>query len=176
MVPVFSFLVAGPLIGRFGSARVIAAGCTIFAVGVAWWALSMGLRPDYAGQMLGGMLLTGIGVGLTLPTFMATGAAALPPHSFATGSAALNMLRQIGLAIGIAVLIAVLGSPRSPAGVLTNYQRASWIIAAVALAAGLVAIVLLSSRPAAAAGVAGAAATAPGPGAPATAPAVGARP
>ena len=52
------------------------------------------------------MLLTGIGVGLTLPTLMATGTSQLPPHAFATGSAVINMLRQVGLAIGVAVLIA----------------------------------------------------------------------
>ena len=54
----------GPLIARFGAGTVIAAGCAIFAAGAAWWALAMGLRPDYVGDMLGGMLLTGIGVGL----------------------------------------------------------------------------------------------------------------
>ena len=98
MVPLFSFLVAGRLIARFGAGPVIAAGSTIFAAGVAWWAVAMGLEPNYVSEMLGGMLLTGIGVGLTLPTFMATGTSALPPHSFATGSAVINMLRQIGLA------------------------------------------------------------------------------
>jgi len=145
-VPLFSFGIAGRLIARYGPGPVIAAGCTIFAAGVAWWAAAMALTPDYVGQMLGGMLLTGIGVGLTLPTFMATGAAALPAHSFATGSAALNMLRQIGLAIGIAVLIAVLGTPHSPAGTLGAYQRASWIIALLALAAGVIGLVLLATR------------------------------
>jgi len=144
MVPLFSFGVAGRLIARYGPGPVIAAGCTIFAAGVAWWALAMGLAPDYAGQLLGGMLLTGIGVGLTLPTFMATGAAALPAHSFATGSAALNMLRQIGLAVGIAVLIAVLGTPHSPTQTLTAYQRASWIIAVLSLAAGVTGLLLLA--------------------------------
>src|SRR5205807_2388897 len=99
MVPLFSFLVAGRLTARFGAGWVIAIGSTIFAAGVAWWALAMGLRPDYLQQILGGMLLTGIGVGLTLPTFMATGASSLPPHAFATGSAVVNMLRQVGLAI-----------------------------------------------------------------------------
>jgi EmrB/QacA subfamily drug resistance transporter len=146
MVPLFSFLVAGRMAARFGPGRVIAAGSAIFAAGVGWWALAMGLRPDYAGEMLGGMLLTGIGVGLTLPTFMATGAAALPQHSFATGSAVINMLRQIGLAIGVAVVIAVLGSPHSPAATVTAYQRVSWIVAVIALAAGLAGLVLLSPR------------------------------
>ena len=117
-----------------------------FAAGAAWWALAQGLRPDYAGEMLGGMILTGIGVGLTLPTFMATGAAALPQHSFATGSAVINMLRQIGLAIGVAVLIAILGSPHSPAATLHVYQRASFVIAAVAVLAGLVGLSVLRPK------------------------------
>jgi MFS family permease len=146
MVPLFSFLVAGRLIARFGAAPVIAAGATIFAAGVVWWGLAMGLAPDYVGEMLGGMILTGIGVGLTLPTFMATGASALPAHSFATGSAVINMLRQIGLAIGVAVLIAVLGTPGSPAATLHVYERASYIVAAMAFASGLVALALLAPR------------------------------
>ena len=146
MVPLFSFLVAGRLINRFGAGPVIAAGCAVFAVGVAWWALAMGLHPDYTRDMLGGMLLTGIGVGLTLPTFMATGAAALPPNSFATGSAVINMLRQIGLAIGVAVLIAVLGSPHTPAATLDVYERATWIIAALSAVAGIIGVALLGAR------------------------------
>jgi EmrB/QacA subfamily drug resistance transporter len=144
MVPLFSFLIAGRLIARFGPGPVIAAGSTAFAGGLVWWALAAGLAPDYVGEMLGGMILTGIGVGLTLPTFMATGAAALPQHSFATGSAMINMLRQIGLAIGIAILIAVLGLPRSPAATLDVYERASLIIAAIALAAGFFGLVFLA--------------------------------
>jgi EmrB/QacA subfamily drug resistance transporter len=146
MVPLLSFLVAGRMINRFGPGPVIAAGCAIFAAGVAWWALAMAIRADYVRDMLGGMLLTGVGVGLTLPTFMATGAAALPAHSFATGSAVINMLRQIGLAIGVAALIAVLGSPHTPQATLDVYQRATWIIAAAALAAGIMGVALLGAR------------------------------
>ena len=143
MVPLFSFLVAGPLIARFGSGAVIAAGSTIFAAGMAWMALAAGLAPDYVGDVLGGLLLTGIGVGLTLPTMMGTAAASLPPTSFATGSAVVNMLRQVGLAIGVAVLIAVLGSPQSPAQVLAAYQRGWIVTAAIAFAGGVVGFVLL---------------------------------
>lgn len=146
MVPLCSFLVAGPLIARFGPGLVIAAGSTVFAAGVIWWALAAGLQADYVGEMLGGIILTGIGVGLTLPTLMATGSASLPASSFATGSAVVNMFRQIGLAVGVAVLIAVLGSPHSPAGVLSAYQRAWIVTAAIALAGGLVGLALLVAR------------------------------
>jgi MFS family permease len=146
MVPVISFLVAGRLIERFGSAPVIAAGSTIFAAGMIWAALAAGLPSDYVGDVLGSLLLTGIGVGLTLPTLMATAASSLPPSSFATGSAVVNMLRQVGLAVGVAVFIAVLGSPRSPAATLAAYQRAWVVTAAISLAGGLVAIPLLASR------------------------------
>jgi EmrB/QacA subfamily drug resistance transporter len=145
MVPLFSFLVAGRLIGRFGPGPVIAGGSTIFALGAAWWGVDVGLSPDY-GEILGGMLLTGIGVGLTLPTLIATGASSLPPQAFATGSAVVNMVRQIGLAVGVAVLIAVLGSPRTPAGTLAAYQRGWIVIAAISFAGGLVGLALLTAR------------------------------
>jgi MFS family permease len=135
MVPLFAFLVAGRLIARFGPGPVIAGGATVFAAGVAWWALAVGVRPDYAGEMLGGMLLSGVGVGLTLPTFMAAGAASLPPQSFATGSAVVNMLRQVGLAVGVAVLVAVIGTPHRPAGELSAFQHGWIAIAAASLLA-----------------------------------------
>jgi EmrB/QacA subfamily drug resistance transporter len=146
MVPLFSFLVAGRLTARFGPGAVIAAGSTIFAAGAAWWALAIGLRPDYVGELLGGMLLTGIGVGLTLPTLMATGAASLPPHAFATGSGVVNMLRQVGLAVGVAALIAVLGITHSPLETLVAYQRATWMISVIAFLGGIVGLGLLAKR------------------------------
>jgi EmrB/QacA subfamily drug resistance transporter len=146
MVPLFSFLVAGRMIARFGPGPVIAAGSTIFAIGCVWWAVAIGLAPDYLRDMLGGMLLTGIGVGLTLPTLMATGAASLPPRSFATGSAVVNMFRQIGLAIGVAVLIAVLGSPHSAAAELIAYRRAGIVIAAIAFAGGVAGFGILAAK------------------------------
>jgi EmrB/QacA subfamily drug resistance transporter len=148
MVPLFSFLVAGRAIVRFGPGRVIAVGSTIYAAGAIWWALAAGTTPDYVGGMLGGMLLTGVGVGLTLPTFMATGASSLPPEAFATGSAVVNMLRQVGLAVGVAVLVAVLGSPATPAAAQTAFEHGWYVVAGAALLSALAGVVLL--RPASA--------------------------
>jgi MFS family permease len=97
--------------------------------------------------MLGGILLTGIGVGLTLPTMMATGTASLPPHSMATGSAVVNMFRQIGLAVGVAALIAIIGTPHSPMAILNVYRRAWVVVAAIALVGGVAGVLLLEHRP-----------------------------
>jgi MFS family permease len=158
MVPLCSFLIAGRLIRRFGPAAVVVLGSAVFAGGLAWWAIAIGLRPDYAGSMLGGMLLTGTGVGLTLPTLMATAAGSLPPHSFASGSAVVNMIRQIGMAVGVAVLVVVLGAPGTPAGRLLAFHRGWWVAAVVALAGVIPALLLLRRGSAAASGAPAAAA------------------
>jgi len=143
MVPLFSFGVAGRLIARYGPGPVIAVGATIFAAGAVWWAAAVGTTPDYVGDMLGGMILTGIGVGLTLPTFMATGASSLPARSFATGSGVVNMMRQLGLAIGVALLVAVLGTPHGPGATIAAYRLGWETIAGASLLAAAFGAVLL---------------------------------
>jgi MFS family permease len=151
MVPLMSFVVAGRLIARYGAAFVITAGSAAFAGGLAWWALAVGRTPDYAGGVLGGMILTGVGVGLTLPTMMATASSSLPPPAFATGSAVINMIRQTGLALGVAILVAILGAHTRPGpGALPAFRHGWWAAAAIALAGIVPALILL--RPRAAAG------------------------
>jgi MFS family permease len=142
-VPVFAFLVAGRLIARFGPAVVLGAGSLIFAAGVLTWALAVGVQPDYAADVLAGMLLTGIGVGLTLPTFMATAASSLPPQAFATGSGTVNMLRQVGMAVGVAILIAIIGTHATPGSRLAGFQH-GWI--AIAVLSVLAAVAAISLR------------------------------
>jgi EmrB/QacA subfamily drug resistance transporter len=142
VVPILSAL-AGRLIARFGPGAVIAAGCTLFAAGVVWWAVAVGQRPDYA-DLIGGLLLTGTGVGLTLPTLFSTAATALPPHRFATGSGVLSMVRQVGFAVGVAVLVAVLGDATT--GRLVAFRH-GWIAVAVMALLGAASALLLR-RPA----------------------------
>jgi EmrB/QacA subfamily drug resistance transporter len=161
MVPLFGLVVTGRLIARFGPGRVIFAGASVYAGGIAWWALRAGVHPDYLGQVLPGTLLTGAGVGLTMPTFMSTGAGALQPQAFATGSAVLNMLRQVGLAVGVAVFVAVVGSPRTPQASLTAWQHGWIVIAATAFVSAVVGAIGLR-RPRAVAADAGTARTGAG--------------
>lgn len=147
MVPVFSFLVAGRLIARWGPAAVIALGSVVFGAGVGWWAVAVTIEPNYVTGVLGGMILTGIGVGLTLPTMMATASASLPPASFATGSAVVNMIRQIGIALGVALLVAVLGTGAGRVPTLTVFRHAWWLTAALSVAGTIPALALLRRRP-----------------------------
>ena len=145
LVPVFS-IVAGRLIRRLGPGAVIALGASVFALGNVWWILAVGPHPDYVTALLPGLLLTGIGVGLTLPTLFSTAASSLPPQRFATGSAVMSMVRQIGFAVGVAVLVAVLGSPAGAADRLRAFDRGWLMVVAFALAAAAPGLLLVARR------------------------------
>ncbi|WP_083976002.1 MFS transporter [Kitasatospora azatica] len=127
-------LTAGPLLRRLGHGRLSALGLLCFGAGIAWWAAAIGTAPGYAGELLPGMLLTGAGVGLTLPTLIGAAAAALPPTRFATGSAVTTMGRQIGAVVGVAVVVSLLGTPHSAQQALGAFRHAWW---AVLVATGL---------------------------------------
>ena len=79
------------------------------------------------------MLCTGVGVGLTFPTLMGVGTASLPSSSFATGLAVITMIRQATIAIGVALLIAIIGTPGCLQERIAAYHRAWWIVTALAL-------------------------------------------
>jgi EmrB/QacA subfamily drug resistance transporter len=133
---------AGPLARRLGPGPVAAAGCAIYAAGAVFWRLSLSPAPDYVAHMLPGMLMTGTGVGLTLPTLVSAAVSAIPPHRFATGSGVVNMARQVGIVLGVAVLVTVLGHPAG-AGALAAFQRATVVIATMAVIAGLASSLLI---------------------------------
>jgi EmrB/QacA subfamily drug resistance transporter len=108
----------GGLLGaRLGHRAVGTLGSLFFAAGGLWWVLRVGATPDYVGAYLPGSLLAGFGVGLMLPSLGGAATAPLPPQRFATGSALYAMSRQIGVALGVACLVAILGSATGAAAV-----------------------------------------------------------
>ncbi len=80
------------------------------------------------------MALGGIGVGLVIPTLTGAGASSLAAERFATGAAVLTMGRQIGSALGVSVLVAVLGATATTAA---GFHGAWSISLAGGLATGL---------------------------------------
>jgi hypothetical protein len=141
-----TLLLGERMIIRFGEGVVIAIGACLFTVGAVWFALFAGLKPDYFAEIFPGLVIAGVGVGLTLPTMMASATSELPPENFATGSAVVNMLRQVGLAIGVAVLIAVLGTPSGAQTVLDAFDRSWLVIGAFAAASALASLAIIGVR------------------------------
>jgi len=108
----------GGLLGaRYSQRAVGTVGSLLFAASAAWWVTRIGATPDYAGAYLPGSLIGGAGVGLMLPSLGGAATAPLPPERFATGTALYAMCRQIGLALGVACLVAILGVATGPAAV-----------------------------------------------------------
>jgi EmrB/QacA subfamily drug resistance transporter len=98
---------------RLGAGRVGAIGTVLFALGGVWWIGRLGGEPRFALDFLPGMLIGGVGVGLVIPSLTGAVAATLPPSRLATGIAVQTTGRQLGSALGFAILIDVLGTPRS---------------------------------------------------------------
>jgi EmrB/QacA subfamily drug resistance transporter len=132
---------AGALSDRFGQRAVGAPGPVLFALGCLWWVWQVGVEPHYASELLPGLLLTGAGVGLTIPTLSSAAAASLPPQRFATGIAVLTMSRQIGSALGVAILIAIVGTP-APGDAVSAFDHA-WTFMAVTAGAAFLAFLAL---------------------------------
>jgi EmrB/QacA subfamily drug resistance transporter len=138
--PLITAAVAGPagrLADRFGPRAIAAPGCVIYAAGCAWYAVRAGAHPSYVAEWLPGAALTGIGCGMALPVLTSAAVSDLPAPRFATGSAVNSMTRQLGAVLGIAILVAIVGTPTA-AGALDAFD-AGWAYTA---AAGLVAAAL----------------------------------
>src|SRR3984957_18745789 len=142
LVP-FWAVAAGAVARRIGPGPVAAVGCAIYAAGCIFWRLNLSLAPDYPAHMLPGMLLTGTGVGLTLPTLVSAAVSAVPPNRFAPGSGIVTMARQVGIVLGVAILVTVLGAHAAGDGALPAFQRATVVLALAAAAGALVSLLLV---------------------------------
>jgi EmrB/QacA subfamily drug resistance transporter len=133
--------IGGRLSDRFGQRVVALPGGLLFALGCLVFATSTGATPHYASEYLPATLLTGTGVGLSFAAWGSAAVAELPHSRFATGSAISSTSRQIGAVLGIAVLVAVLGTPR-PEDAVSTFHTA-WVLMAIPAAnAGLLALAL----------------------------------
>jgi EmrB/QacA subfamily drug resistance transporter len=139
--PLVVAIVAGPagkLAGRIGFRLVLAAGAICFAGGLAWYVLSVDATSMYVAHWLPGTLIVGLGIGLTFPVLSAAAVSSLPPHRFAVGSAVNQTARQIGGAIGIAVLVMLIGTPDGLGDTVDRFHHLWAYGAAMALVSGLI--------------------------------------
>jgi MFS family permease len=130
MVPIFT-AIAHRLVQRIPVGVVAAAGCALFGAGNVILLASVGAHAHYALAFLPGWLVVGAGVGLAFPTILSSATADLPPARTATGSAVITMSRQVGLVLGISIIVAVLGTSTTFARAHVAFQHGWWAIAAM---------------------------------------------
>jgi EmrB/QacA subfamily drug resistance transporter len=152
--PLMAALAAPPggrLSDRYGQRVVAVPGALLFAAGAGLLALNMDSTPDYVAEYLPAQILTGAGVGFSFASWSSAAVAQLPPERFATGSAVLACLRQIGAVVGIAVLVAVLEAA-APGDPLSGFTDAWTLMAAGGVTTAALALALGRVRASAPAG------------------------
>ncbi len=98
---------AGRYADRFGHSRVLFAGASLLALGTFGLNATIPDSPAYVTHYLPWMLVTGIGVGLSISTLSSSATAFLKPTQLAMGSALNNTFRQVGTALGAALSLAI---------------------------------------------------------------------
>jgi len=145
--PFTAIAVAGPasrLVARVGHRAVLVPGALVWAAGVIFFATALGRSADFVGQWLPGMVILGVGAGMTFPTLSGAAVGSVPGTRFALATALNSVARQVGAALGVALLIAIIGTPAAP-DALHAFQH-GWLFAAGCFIAGSICCVGLTMR------------------------------
>lgn len=138
--------VCGRLAERIGFRAIIVPGTLSFALGALWLWARMGAEPDFLADLLPAQVLIGFGVGAAPSILTGAGVAAVGPAHFSVASAVGQTARQLGGAIGLAILVAILGRPSDTAATLVAFDRVFLYLATVTALAGLIATQLRPAR------------------------------
>ena len=141
--------VTGKLSDRLGSRWLVTAGMTLVGVSLLIYS---GLDAGSGfWDLFPALILGGIGMATVMPPVTAAGIGSVPVAKAGVGSGVLNTFRQVGGALGIAVMGAIVASqihvgPRNPAFVdqfMDGFSTALRVAAVIAFAGAVVAAVLI---------------------------------
>jgi EmrB/QacA subfamily drug resistance transporter len=139
--------IAGLLAPRIGVRVLLGSGLTLQAMGLTWLALVAGAATPYQ-DLVPGFVLAGIGMGLTFAPSATAVLADMVPDDHATASSTNSTIREIGVALGVAVLVAVFqanGGTLTPDGYDTGL-RAAILTGAVVVGLGALCTAWLPGR------------------------------
>ncbi|MET9481862.1 MFS transporter [Streptomyces sp. NPDC006638] len=146
-MPLLVAPLAGILSDRVGGRPVVVAGLALQAVGLGWFATV--IAPDVSyGAQLPALILSGIGMGLYFAPAASLVMSSVRPAEQGIASGANNALREVGGALGIAILGAVFaaqGGYESPRTFADGTVPALWMGAGV-VALGALCAFLIPSR------------------------------
>jgi len=129
----------GPIVDRIGTARLVALGALSFAVGYTAIALrGIDVAPSYILELLPTMLLLGLGFALSFPTLNIAGTSGVGDHEQGLASGLVQTSFQVGGAIGLAVVSAIItsqaGGSTDTGVILDAYRTALVVVTGVAVA------------------------------------------
>lgn len=102
-------MLSGRIAARAGHRPLLIAGCLMLALGGLWQATVPGVEAHYLQHWLPSQLLTGIGVGMAMPSLSGAAVATLLPHQYGAGSAVNQAVRQFGSVLGVALTVVLVG-------------------------------------------------------------------
>jgi MFS family permease len=129
----------GPLVDRFGTGRIIAVGSVSLLIGYALF-LRLGDAPSYAALMLPTIVPLGIGFALMFPSLNIQAVAGVADHEQGLASGLLNTSFQVGGAVGLAVVTAVVSGGTGGVPSVGEFQSAIVVSLGLAVVAVLVAL------------------------------------
>ena len=135
----------------FGPRMLLIVGGVVAAVGMAWLS-RIPVHSEYASSVLGPTLVAGAGMSLMLVPIVTAATIGIDRQHAGLASGLVNMSRQVGGAIGLAILVTVAaseshhGGPSAAAGVVHGYRTVLVITAAVSLAS-VILTALLPAKP-----------------------------
>ncbi|MGH6654049.1 MAG: MFS transporter [Actinocrinis sp.] len=91
------------LMPRLGARPMVAVGMLMSAGSMAWLT-GIGLTSDYTGEVLGPLLLIGVGLGLVMAPAMGVATFGVDKEDAGVASALVNTMQQVGGSIGTALL------------------------------------------------------------------------
>jgi EmrB/QacA subfamily drug resistance transporter len=172
-LPMTVFMIIGStqisarLLHRVPARLLIMPGVTLAAGGLAVLA-SMDVDAGYVDRVLPGICMMGLGLGVTFMAAISTATGRVAAHEQGAASATLNTMQQVGGSIGTALLNTIAAgattgwltdhrvdpaehTPQVRAALMEatvhGYSVATWISAAVMLAAAVVTGVLINGKP-----------------------------
>lgn len=147
MLPITATVVAnisGRLADRYGHRTIAIPGMFMFTVGALWIRANAGPDPSYLVDLLPGLIFIGIGIGAGPTILVGAGVSEVNPAHFSLAGAVTQTARQLSGAIGVAILVAILGS--ADMATVASFQRGFLYLATVAALACVVAT-RLPARP-----------------------------
>ncbi|HST84817.1 MAG TPA: MFS transporter [Kineosporiaceae bacterium] len=139
LVPMVFAPLAGLFTDRIGGGRLMAAGLFLQAFGLGWIVTVADVSSPFT-AILAPMMIAGAGMGLVFAPASAVVLASVGEHDRGRASGANTTLREIGGALGVAVLGTVFahaGSYRSPESFVDGMRPAIWVGIAVVVIGGL---------------------------------------